>query len=140
MDAFEKLFAHHREYRVIICKRCKYAVNPAQAKGHIQSKHRTISTTQCAQIVALIDRLSEIARSPEDVRYPDPVGAAVPGIPVYENGLRCTQVVEGQECNYTCRERSGMQKHCRQQHGWRNPRKKGRPDQCTDRTTMWVEG
>ena len=140
MDAFEKLFAHHREYRVIICKRCKYAVNPAQAKGHIQSKHRTISTTQCAQIVALIDRLSEIARSPEDVRYPDPVGAAVPGIPVYENGLRCTHVVEGQECNYTCREKRVMSRHCRQQHGWRNPRKNGRPDQWTDRTTMWVEG
>ena len=29
MDAFHTVFIHQPEYRVIICKQCRYAVNPA---------------------------------------------------------------------------------------------------------------
>jgi predicted nucleic-acid-binding Zn-ribbon protein len=46
MDAFNKVFIHQPEYRVIICRRCKYAVNPAQIKGHITANHCSVSKQQ----------------------------------------------------------------------------------------------
>jgi hypothetical protein len=72
------------------------------------------------------------------LRYPDASSPAIPGVPVYANGLRCVFEVEGRECNYTCRKRSGIQKHCKT-HGYNNPRRKGRPNEDTDHSRLWVE-
>ena len=138
MDVFDKLFIHHRKCQVVICKRCQFAVNPANLKGHIQSKHKTVTKEQCAQVTDFVNHLSQIAQNPAQVRYPDASSPAIPGIPVYTNGLRCVFEVEGRECNYTCRERSGIQKHCKT-HGYKNPRGKGRPNEDTDHSRLWVE-
>jgi hypothetical protein len=132
MDIFEQLFTHRRECQVIVCKRRQFAVNLASVKGHIQWKHKTVTKEQCAQVVAFIDGLSQIARTLGEVKYPDASSPAIPGIPVYANGLRCVvEETAGQECNYTCRERSGIQKHYKE-HNYENPRRRGRPTEDTD--------
>ena len=123
---------------MVICKRCQFAVNPASIKGHIQSKHKTVNKNQCVQIVVFIGDLSQVAWHPEDVNYPSASSPAIPSIPIYTNGLRCAFEIEGRRCNYTCRERSGIQKHCKT-HEYRNPRKRGRPNKDTDRSQLWVE-
>jgi hypothetical protein len=138
MDIFEKLFIHHRECQIVICKRCQFAVNPASVKGHIQRKHKTVTKEQCVRVVAFIGSLSQVAWDPEQVNYPDASSPAIPGIPIYTNGLRCTFDTQGRECNYTCRERSGMRKHCKK-HDYENPRGRGRPTEDTDRSQLWVE-
>jgi hypothetical protein len=138
MGFFEKLFIHHREFQVIICKRCQFAVNPASVKSHIQNRHRTVTKEQCARVIAFIDGLSQVAQSPGQVRYPDASSSPIPGTPIYANGLRCVFEIEGKECNYTCRERSGIQKHCKT-HGYKSPRQKGRPNKHTDQSRSWVE-
>lgn len=46
--------------------------------------------------------------------------------------------IEGREFNYTCREHSVIQKHCKT-HGYKNPRTKGRPNEDTDYSRLWVE-
>ena len=128
----------HRDYQVVICKRCQFAVNPANLKGHIQSKHKTVTKEQCAQVTDFVNHLSQIAQNPAQVRYPDASSLAIPGIPVYTNRLRCVFEIEGRECNYTCRERSGIQKHYKT-YGYKNPRGKGRPNEGTDHSRLWVE-
>lgn len=138
MDIFEKLFIHHRECQIVICKRCQFAVNPASVKGHIQRKHKTVTKEQCVRVVAFIGSLSQVAWDPEQVNYPDTSSPAIPGIPIYTNGLRCTFDTQGRECNYTCRERSGMRKHCKT-HDYENPRGRGRPTEDTDRSQLWIE-
>jgi superfamily II DNA helicase RecQ len=138
MDLFEKLFIHQRECEIIICKRCQFAVSPASIRGHIQSKHKTVTKSQCAHIVAFIGGLSQVAQKPEHVKYPDANSPAIPGIPVYTNGLRCVFENQSQECNYTCRDRSTMQRHCKT-HNYKNPRGRGRPTEDTDRSKLWVE-
>jgi hypothetical protein len=135
MKIFERLFLHHRECQVVICKRCQFAVNPASLRGHIQSKHKTVTEEQCAQVIRFISRLSQVAQNPEQVKYPNASSPAIPVILVYANGLRCVFEVEGRECNYTCRERSAIQKHCRT-HGYQNPRKEGRPNENTDHSRL----
>jgi hypothetical protein len=135
MDIFDKLFIHQRECQVIICKRCQYAVNAASVKGHIQRKHRTVTKEQCTHIVAFINNLSQVAQNPEQVKYPDTSSPPISGIPVYIDGLRCVFEIAGQECNYICRERSGMRKHCKK-HDYENPRRRGRPTEDTDRSQL----
>lgn len=61
MDVFEKLFIYYLEYRVVICKRCQFAINLANLKGHIQSKHKTVIKEQYAQVVEFIGQLSQVA-------------------------------------------------------------------------------
>jgi hypothetical protein len=92
---FEKLFIHHRECQVVICKRCQFAVNPASVKGYIQSKHKTVTKEQYTRVIAFIGGLSQVAWDPEQVKYPDASSPAIPGIPVYTNGLRCVFETEG---------------------------------------------
>jgi hypothetical protein len=76
-----------REYQVVICKRCQFAINPANLKGHIQSKHKTVTKEQYAQVIEFIGRLSRVAKDPSQVIYPDISSPAILGIPVYTNGL-----------------------------------------------------
>lgn len=138
MDLFEKLFIHQRECEIIIYKRCRFAVNPASIRGHIQSKHKTVTKSQYAQVVAFIGILSQVVQYPEQVKYPDANSPAILGTPVYTNRLQCVFENESQECNYTCRDRSTMQRHCKT-HDYKNPRGKGRPTEDTDRSKLWVE-
>nr|OQO32516.1 hypothetical protein B0A51_00925 [Rachicladosporium sp. CCFEE 5018] len=125
MDAFDRVFIHQPKYRVIVYKTCKYAVNPAQVKGHITANHCTVTKQEREQIVEFVAKIPQIARTPGEVRYPDISSVAIGGIPVYIDGLRCIAQVNGRACNHTYRKRSGIQKHCRIEHGWENPRKRG---------------
>jgi hypothetical protein len=117
MDAFNKLFIHQPEYCVILCRRCKHAVNPAQIKGHITANHCGVTKQQRQQIVDFVAGLSHVAHTPDEVRYPDVSSAAVAGLPIYDNGLRCTAQVNGRACSRTYREISGIQRHCHTEHG-----------------------
>jgi hypothetical protein len=65
-----------------MCKRCQFAVNPASVMGHIQRNHKTVTKEQCAQAVAFINNLSQIAQNPEQLKYPDASSPEISGIPV----------------------------------------------------------
>jgi hypothetical protein len=128
---FKRLFIHHRECQVVIYKRYQFAINPANLKGYIQSKYKTVTKEQYAQVIEFISRLSRVAKDPSQVIYPDISSPAILGILVYTNRLRCVFEIQGRECNYICRERSRIQKHCKT-HRYKNPRTKGRPNKDTD--------
>jgi hypothetical protein len=57
--------------------------------GHIQRKHKTVTKEQCAQAVAFINNLSQIAQNPEQLKCLDASSPEIPGILVYADGLRC---------------------------------------------------
>lgn len=127
MDQFNKLFVHCPEYRVIICKRCRFAIIPTQIEGHIKAKHSvTVNRLQARAIANTVGQMLDIVWRPEEVLYPDPGSQLVEWLPVTENGRRCIAIREGIACNYICCYRTGIQQHCEKEHGWRNPRKQGR--------------
>ena len=95
IDIFEKLFIYHRECQVVIYKRCQFAVNPASVKGHIQSKHKTVTKEQYTRVIVFIGSLSQVTQDPEQVKYPNASSPAIPGILVYTNRLRCVFETEG---------------------------------------------
>ena len=82
----------------------------------------------------------DVAHAKEDIRYPEPTSAPVPGLPVYTDGFQCTQ--EG--CEYICQGLKHIQRHCRVVHQWVNPRKTSRPRkdeiEQQERQKPWREG
>ena len=130
------------EYGVIVCKRCHYAVVPAQVNGHIQNQHPSITKDEWVSMVQTVAVSPNTAETPEDVRISSREEAAIKGLPIYQDGLRCIYETADGVCNYVCRELTGIQRHCRSQHGWKNPRRHGRPQkdhQSGETSQMWVK-
>ena len=64
-------------------------------------------------------------------------------LPLYNNRLKCRAETQGSSpCRYIVRTLRDMQEHCRKEHGWTNPRKRGRPYQGQQATgcQTWVQG
>ena len=79
MDGFEKVFQHRPEYRIIVCKTCKFAVVPDQVYTHLQTHRPRMPTILRRSITELYQTLGDVARSVEEVVYPDPEEMRVPG-------------------------------------------------------------
>jgi uncharacterized C2H2 Zn-finger protein len=60
-----------------------------------------------------------LAADTHDIRFPSDVVPAIDGLPIWSDGKKCVQ------CGYLRRTRQDIQKHCRSEHGWINPRKRG---------------
>ncbi|KAK5011345.1 hypothetical protein LTR28_003772, partial [Elasticomyces elasticus] len=91
--------------------------------------------------------ISGVAHQPSDVRYPqgdiEPIGQ----LPILRDLFRCVGVIsEGVECGSIYQSLKGVQRHCREQHGWTNVQQRGgntrggqgvRQQQTPNR--LWVE-
>ena len=145
MDAFEKVFQHRPEYRIIVCITCRFAVVPDQVQTHLQKGHPKVSASSRRSIVQICQNLSEVARTVEEVAFPSPGEERIPGLPTYEDGMRCTAIDHaGIQCTYICRGKTfGIQKHCTESHGWVNSQKRGghsRAKSVHSANRMWHEG
>jgi Orsellinic acid/F9775 biosynthesis cluster protein D len=128
MDQFEDIFEYLSEFKVIICKTCRYAVPPTQVNTHLRDQHR-MPVNQRSSIVKIVRGIDELAQCPEEVQYSRRARIAVGMLPVYRDGLICT-AEEGSDksssCGFVSRSRRHMQTHCTQVHGWKNQQKRGR--------------
>ena len=147
MDAFQQVFQHLPEHRVILCQQCRYAVVPGQIQRHLQDHHPRISPILRRSIAQVCSSLGDVAHSVEDVQYPGvDIAQPVAGFAVYEDGMRCTaRGGDGVRCRYVCRGKtpSGIQKHCNEQHRWVNRQKRGgnaRDKAVHSANKMWQEG
>lgn len=111
-------------YKVIICKKCRFACVANEVETHLSSRNHGIVATERRAIAASVQALPDIHRTQQDLdqfRYPDAACAENPLLQPAENdGLACN------ECPYVCRRVRWIQEHCRTTHGWANPRSRGR--------------
>ena len=139
------LLVYLAEPGALICSQCQYAVIPGQLKSHLAAHHQVLPTSQRRLILSKLEELPGLAWQPHDVQYPPPTAPAIPELPVYQNGLRCTAThqTDSSMCQYVCCTLHGMQQHCKQVHGWRNQQKRGGDSRGKQRHTankMWQEG
>lgn len=80
-----------------------------------------------------VKKMDQIAFNKDQVRYPDPADLPIIGLPIFEDGLKCKQ------CLYLCRTRKGIQDHCKEEHDWVNPQKRGRQKKEVQQEKMWEE-
>nr|POE87058.1 atp-dependent dna helicase tlh1 [Quercus suber] len=101
-------------------------VGESMIASHMQVQHPSISKEDRIHIVQMAQTVPQLAQQPEEVQYPLPDSRPVEGLPVFRDALQCALQSRDSACNYACREPKGMAKHCREQHQWKNPRKRGR--------------
>ena len=126
MSDFEDIFTPLPVYRIIVCKKCQWAVVPDHVRKHLAAHHSTLSKSERQTIIAAVESCSWLARTAADVVYPSPEDAPVEGLPIFYNSIRCTRRDESnRQCQYACQTGRGIRKHCEEQHGWTNTQKRG---------------
>lgn len=141
MDEFNRIFLHLTEYRIIICASCQFAVVPTQVEQHLKKHHRRLTLQQRRAVVEKVHSLSQLALVESDVVYPQPHQSAIDALPVHFDGLKCIGKDDnGTSCKYICRTTCGIQKHCKDKHGWINVQKRGgdmRAKQAHSENKLW---
>jgi Orsellinic acid/F9775 biosynthesis cluster protein D len=96
-------------FNVILCRNCKYCINPDAFKRHLQDKHQAIPLKIRLSMESHMKSLN--LQNPKDVVMS---GEAIPAI----EGLA---VIDGVKCAYEgcshCELESSIQSHCRE-HKW----------------------
>lgn len=128
-------FIHLPEWRIMICKKCQYAVLPSEINTHFQKTpvHSLDhpSRMRISQAVALVQGLiqNETQLEHEGFQFPSPESPAISELAEPKrDGLRCTYSNdEGKRCEYVVRYPQKMRKHYRDVHQWGWASKKGKP-------------
>lgn len=128
-EAFNSLFIHLPQYRIIICDACPepFAVVPGHVETHIGKHHLHIPIHARKGIGQYVKTLAHLAHRPEDVIRPSITSGRIQALPVFDKGMVCLMSkADGQPCYYTCNDGdSHMKRHCREGHGWVNPQSRG---------------
>ena len=142
---FDQNFVHYRQYRVIICRACRYAVIPKQIESHLQHAHSWQITPKQRRIIREnIFQRSDVAHEPDQVQYPNPNHESIPELRIHFNCYRCSWENEwGEQCRFICRTIRTIQEHCKNTHHWCNHQHRGgnkrtQLQQASNR--MWIDG
>jgi superfamily II DNA helicase RecQ len=110
----EQFFIVLREYGLIVCKACKYAVWPKEVERHLSGGHHRVQKKQRDQIIAEVGLWQGLVMNGEQLELPDYLPAPVPELALHD-GLLCT--VEPDICQGVFRSKKRLQIHLQQQHG-----------------------
>ncbi|KAK4242948.1 hypothetical protein C7999DRAFT_36738, partial [Corynascus novoguineensis] len=126
MASIEDWFILSPSLRVAICREHGIALTAKSVVSHVNRYHRHLATRARQQIIEAAAALQDegvLAADTYAIRFPDHGAGAIPaieGLPVWSDGKRCMA------CGHIRRTREDIQKHCRSEHGWVNPRARGR--------------
>ena len=134
MEVANQLFAFLTQYGIVLCKQCHFAVVPSQVTVHLRVHHPYQTQQQRKAIQEEVDQAEGIAFEKDQVLYPGLQEPPIPGLPVFKDGFAC------KACIYICRSKRGIQEHCKDQHRWSNPQKRGRQKKGAEQDKMWKEG
>ncbi|KAF7585812.1 hypothetical protein BBP40_010066 [Aspergillus hancockii] len=90
------------QLKVIVCRRCQYAVRPAEVERHLTHQHY-MTHRVATPIVQAIRQLSDIEQDSLAIQVPLVLDDPLPIIPCHSNGLPCQRAPD--QCTF-----------CRRQH------------------------
>jgi Orsellinic acid/F9775 biosynthesis cluster protein D len=130
-DIIKDMFGYIPSHLLLACKHCGWVILGSCLQSHLGTVHR-YDTRFCQEISALIkERYPNILWSKGDMaalQLPDPSCAPLPFLPIYYDGIRCPypDPENGNQCMKVYRSIYSIQSHCRKDHDWINPRRRGR--------------
>jgi hypothetical protein len=104
-------FIYLNEWKVIVCRGCKYAPQKNGVKRHLKEKHQVVPNAIRNELVTYAQSLNLLPSS--QVRTPS-IMESVPAfecLELFETGWRCI------ECNVLYGTEGSMKVHCRK-HNW----------------------
>lgn len=142
MDQFQQTFIHIAESKVVICIPCRSNVTKKTIRTHLNSAHAYWTTATRASLIEIFEGLDDVAEKAEQIVFPDPKTKPFSCLPLHTDGKKCIATDEaGRQCGYIQRRDQHIREHCTREHGWINPRKRGRVPKATRSThqTMWAD-
>ncbi|KAI9881994.1 MAG: hypothetical protein M1823_006286, partial [Watsoniomyces obsoletus] len=139
MELFSSTFTHLPAHHIAICKSHQQGVLSSQLASHLDSSHQELAVASRRAIASAAQALAGWAACPEDVVYPLSGAQPLHHLPLYKDGLKCG----AERCRHIVRGLQNIQNHCRKEHRWSNPRKRGRPHpgaQPLAGSQMWTAG
>lgn len=130
-------FIHLSEFRVIICKKCQYAILPSEIDAHfarepvhgLSKESRRLIFDRVTKVEGLIRNRTVLSQV--GFKYPPLNTTAIPGLAKPKiDGLGCPFEKDGERCRFVHWQEQKMREHCQDIHQWKNPRKRG--GQCKD--------
>lgn len=112
------------EYRVVICTRCKHVVWPLEVRSHFQGKEHRLKKPALDAAEAALERWPRLIIDPEEFIHPSSVQEPVAQLPVIR-GYQCLQ--QPVDCGYICESEKGIKRHLREEHGFKQRNRRGRP-------------
>jgi hypothetical protein len=110
------LFAYLPEYKVAVCRACRFAVWPGQSKTHLRRHHPEICLETRAQIVRELGGWPGICQQPANLQGPTGVPDPFVDLMLYTDGVQCQ--LQPRSCQYICRSLKTLQIHWSQTHQW----------------------
>lgn len=101
------LLIHLPNHGVVICKDCRFAIQPSAFSSHLQNHHILRSERRC-----ILDQLSTLGlRAPDKVGVPAADSRRIAHLPVL-SGFKCA----ADECSYACTSIKRMRQHWSEIH------------------------
>ncbi|KAK4232681.1 hypothetical protein C8A03DRAFT_20074 [Achaetomium macrosporum] len=119
---FDKLFIRLPAFQTAICREHSTAVTAKSVASHVDLQHCFLAPGDRRRIVEEASALQDdglLAADVDSIRFPNKIIPAIDGLPIWRDGKKCLQ------CGYIRRTRQHIQRHCRLEHGWVNPRGRG---------------
>ncbi|KAH7029957.1 hypothetical protein B0J12DRAFT_682882, partial [Macrophomina phaseolina] len=117
MTRSSRYFNYLPEYRLLVCKDCKYAVCLDQVRIHLRGKHHELGPKETTAALADVQReWTDPAKNVSEVYIPARVSQPIAHLPLYEDGLLCQ--LDSPKCRYICRDMKTLKEHWRVVHHW----------------------
>lgn len=110
----DELFIRPSEIPIIICKKCVYVVRPKEIIGHLRGTQHRLPLRIATQISNTIYSW-ESSQDCDQWIAPFTIPKAIPGLPIYTNGIRC---VQSHQCQFVARTARTIDSHWRTVHHW----------------------
>lgn len=109
-------FVHLEDYRLIVCKECKYAVWPAEVEGHLGGLHHRVEKEDRQRIGNEIRQWRGLIDTELQLRVLREAVAPIPELSLHD-GLKC--IINAQTCSWICRDAKSLKKHWREEHAFK---------------------
>ena len=133
------MFTYLPTHHIAICKTHRQGVLLSQLASHLDSGHQGLTVATRRAIASAAEVLTDWATCPEDVVHPLSEALPLGHLSLFKDGFKC----KTEPCGHIVRGLQNIQNHCRREHGWNNPRKRGRPHQGAQQplsSLMWTAG
>src|SRR6185369_1205307 len=125
-----RYFEHLVEYKLAICRECRYAVWPDQVEGHLHDQHK-ISRKKAGFVGEIVRDWPGLIRYPSELELPSGVIEPIAQLALYPDGLLCRR--DPTRCRYIARSAESIRRHWREHHGWSAAGKRGRPSRTKEK-------
>jgi hypothetical protein len=116
------LLAFHPDYKVVVCRRCQYAVVPKEIPAPLRTLHKDVEDLtgpeirKCAQ--TFLTKPVDLPETTGQLQVP-PDTPAIPFLALYHDGFSCRLCPSTRP--YVCRTETVLTEHLRQVHQCSHP-------------------